>query len=661
MLRPQETEACDSALFCCRCESLPKETPVLVSLGQPNTWPVDTCTLCAFFLEGLRKEDYSQPVWFWADSISARLYRKYERFKLKLVANFVFVDHQRRIVGSETQVMQIKDAACDVNAINSWLRDCESSHPDCNTQLFQNLPSGMMVIDCRDLRIVALKPGRKYAALSYTWGTTGVSFPSKQQATDHLPQILPRTVQDAVDLIRSLCIKDVHYLWVDRYCIDQASDTKHEQIQQMHKIYSYAYFTIIAAAGDNAESGLPGVGTIPRIPESRLAIDGETLLSMEDPATSIMQSKWMTRGWTFQEACFSRRRLFFTHKQVSFECAKMTTHEAFRTIQNRSPRDYFQYSYIFGSPLSSIRNGNAFPFVFYVEEYTRRELTYDSDALHAFSGILQALEQSEPRLHHIWAIEIDFSRTAPRDQPKDRLDRPFHRLPALALFWQHKESFRLSYRRPEFPSWSWLGWRGPIVFREYYNDRGSHYDYAVRFWAERLDGTIQNIDTQQVAEEATRNSKAFSHYLYVHALVFNASLDVNPRGNIEMAFVFDSHNYHCQPREISIAVDLPTSCEAQAVVLYVEQSKELVSGNDHVAQDHVAQQRRVHEIFKSKERQLRNTTRMIRHFDLTILLLKQDGAVNASYRIGVCQIRWTPSKVSNDLFSEGSRRTIHMC
>ena len=41
---------------------------------------------------------------------------------------------------------------------------------------------------------------------------------------------------------------------------------------------------------------------------------------MSDPKRVIMDSPWISRGWTFQEALFSRHFLIYTHQQVYFEC-----------------------------------------------------------------------------------------------------------------------------------------------------------------------------------------------------------------------------------------------------------------------------------------------------------------------------------------------------
>jgi Heterokaryon incompatibility protein (HET) len=65
----------------------------------------------------------------------------------------------------------------------------------------------------------------------------------------------------------------MEYLWVDRYCIDQSNkQNKHRQIQQMDLIYSAAQLTIIAAAGEDLNLGLPGINGTMRANQELLRI-----------------------------------------------------------------------------------------------------------------------------------------------------------------------------------------------------------------------------------------------------------------------------------------------------------------------------------------------------------------------------------------------------
>jgi hypothetical protein len=112
------------------------------------------------------------------------------------------------------------------------------------------------------------------------------------------------------------------YLWVDKYCIDQTNaDEKNDQIGQMDLVYLSAELTIVAGMGNNSEAGLPGVSSVVRKCQVK-AYHGEHLFVslMSNPKRVIMDEPWSSRGWTFQEAMFSRRLLIFTHQQVYFEC-----------------------------------------------------------------------------------------------------------------------------------------------------------------------------------------------------------------------------------------------------------------------------------------------------------------------------------------------------
>ncbi len=62
----------------------------------------------------------------------------------------------------------------------------------------------------------------------------------------------PRTVQDAVNLVRLLGLR---YLWVDSICIVQDSQADmQDQFPKMGQIYGNALLTIVAADGDDAST-----------------------------------------------------------------------------------------------------------------------------------------------------------------------------------------------------------------------------------------------------------------------------------------------------------------------------------------------------------------------------------------------------------------------
>lgn len=110
------------------------------------------------------------------------------------------------------------------------------------------------------------------------------------------------------------------YLWVDSLCIIQDDHiTSTYFVSQMDIIYSHAILTIVAAAGSNANSGLPGVREGTRdVQQSILNVSGLRLMAAIDGSyyKGVAGSDWSTRGWTLQENILSRRKIIFTEKQV---------------------------------------------------------------------------------------------------------------------------------------------------------------------------------------------------------------------------------------------------------------------------------------------------------------------------------------------------------
>src|SRR5436190_1503220 len=87
--------------------------------------------------------------------------------------------------------------------------------------------------------------------------SNNISNQKNHGRTPGLPLIenVPQVVKDAMVVVREL---KGRYLWVDKYCIDQQdSKVKHDQIQNMDKVYGGACATIIACEGDSAEYGIP--------------------------------------------------------------------------------------------------------------------------------------------------------------------------------------------------------------------------------------------------------------------------------------------------------------------------------------------------------------------------------------------------------------------
>lgn len=80
-------------------------------------------------------------------------------------------------------------------------------------------------------------------------------------------------------------------------CIGQDEADKHYMISQMGQIYSNAFLIIVAAAGADAQYGLPGAGERHRVRQPETTVDSCTLIQIFPMGpSSINDSIWASRG-----------------------------------------------------------------------------------------------------------------------------------------------------------------------------------------------------------------------------------------------------------------------------------------------------------------------------------------------------------------------------
>lgn len=369
----------------------------------------------------------------------------------------------RKKVRNDRVITPLKlEPKASLSVCKEWLGYCQENHSVCNG--IGIMPSHLRVIDCQSLEIIAVPPKASYIALSYVWGSTHETHESG----------FSRTIRDAIAVTKGLGYR---YLWVDKHCIEQGDDNdKHHQIRQMDLVYQAADLTIIAAAGRDAGAGLPGILDTQRNHQPVVEI-GDFLIinSMPHPHNTILKSKWSTRAWTLQEAVLSRRRLVFTPDQMYFECGAMNCCESLlehrRLLHTRSKERAIRYCHsgIFSgrseNPFRSIEPRGAYYDISLltalIEQYTARNLSYEQDSLNAFEGIFKRFCNPsfkhgyiERICRHIWGLPLVTNRF----------------LGSLGsfkfnFFWRHQlDGDSIPTRRKAFPSWSWAGWSGAVVF-----------------------------------------------------------------------------------------------------------------------------------------------------------------------------------------------------
>ncbi len=316
------------------------------------------------------------------------------------------------------------DDLVDLSRVKGWIETCRSRHGDTceRPSWLGNMESvpGLRMIDVVGKNIVSAPPGCRYLALSYVWGqrllsTKTAATPGQNLALTALKSniarlgeegglaclALPQTIRDAMELTERL---GERYLWVDALCIvqDDIEDVQ-RQTAVMDSVFSGAVLTIAATAGNDANHGLPGLTPGSRSNMRRKIHLTESLSLLSLANHSQEPAVWGNRGWTFQEQLLSRRILFFENNLVSWKCDVEAWDEETICELEKPEAHFYSFSVGFGGlPRTKnrfwLRQLNR-----YVRNYTARTLSYGSDILPAFQGVMRRYEATTgERLH--WGL-----------------------------------------------------------------------------------------------------------------------------------------------------------------------------------------------------------------------------------------------------------------
>jgi hypothetical protein len=361
--------------------------------------------------------------------------------------------------GAGQRVRIIDPARVDFNVVKRWLALCEGQHGKlCNPPMqSRSLPKGFAVINCVSRKLEPLPAQAKFAALSYVWGASTSTSPSKSAS------MFPRTIEDSIAVALELGLA---YIWIDRYCVPQQDcPEKLEQIQKMHEIYREADLTIVAAAGEGPDHGLPGISASrAKAPSVDVRIGSHRIVSTGKSAEeTLRRTVWASRAWTYQEGLVSRRKLIFTDEQVYLHCMQREFRETIDqdySLLAQSDSDDFATPFQCGI-LHLIPQKHGLESVYgLIRDFSRRKITFQSDTLNALLGVLNFFQEAYPdEFRHIWGQPIPYKKTSSMGD-----------IVASAMRWQQRNQVE---RRPGFPSWSWIGWKGtalPLSFEAYSED-----------------------------------------------------------------------------------------------------------------------------------------------------------------------------------------------
>jgi hypothetical protein len=363
-----------------------------------------------------------------------------------------------------------------VNQIHGWLSACDHEH-DCVART-QN-PQGpnqkpAWIIDTHLRCITAGTDADRYLALSYVWpendgnardsGEQPVRLDKRGFWHFRLPGalgdanvVLPPVLQDAISLTNMLRER---YLWVDRLCIVQDDDSTVSEVMKMDQIYSNAYLTIIAAGSHGLLTPAMLVNWNQRCASATHSLPTNSVYAsdecrplnehvnkwMMDHYKKLSESRWATRGWTYQEQILSNRSVIFQDDEVFWECNRSVWdgHRLLPGIDGRSTEEASKM----GMRLSELRLSDFSLYVDLICFYNHRDFSFPQDAIAAISGILNVLTPAFPG-GFLGALPISFLDYALLWQPLRKASR--RRRATCVVGVPAKE--------PTLPSWSWCGWQ----------------------------------------------------------------------------------------------------------------------------------------------------------------------------------------------------------
>lgn len=477
-----EGQRSDSECMVCAkiiaCFPTPMDKEINQSMGKVASLLEGDCPHVEYFKNakymygtgpGYEENELSLHHWTGATSIFFGLSYEIEdahSWSTTATVNLVFRDH---VTNHPGRALILDPKWINADLVRGWISRCNSEHGEkCQSlPLFRSvdviLP--MYLIDTiRHCVIPGNEAKGDYIALSYIWGET--SF--LRNNLNYLQQLrtpgvllgeladgLPPTVRDAMSITRCLGFR---YLWVDALCIVQDDQVHMEkELNNMHRIYACASFTIITAGAADANFELRGFQnfTSPRkLQQIPIQLDAsERLLppigspTYEEKPNHNPEPRYDTRAWTFQEHLFSKRRLIFQNESVSWECQHCLWTEDLlpHDIADKRWIDYTERWYRDAVPslstLSSI-----------IMDYNQKNLTYASDAFPAFAGLQSFLYRIFPFGFIYGHPELFFD---------------------IALVWYPIDPIRrrVLSKTPRsktgsshLPSWSWVGWQGKLSF-----------------------------------------------------------------------------------------------------------------------------------------------------------------------------------------------------
>jgi hypothetical protein len=431
---------------------------------------------------------------------------------------------------------RIDAEAVDYTFIRSWLGYCSQQHTASCPSMPMTL-SDLKVIDCQNGQVIAIPGNCQYLALSYCIGVSSADSKSDRQLTVATKRF-PNVIADAMLFTLNLGFQ---YLWVDQYSINQDDSAEMQKgISNMHKIYSEA-LAVIVSLGNSQSDSLPGVSSVRRKIQPTFSSARNVYVStMDSVNVAARKSKYVTRGWTYQESLLAKRLVIFAPQQVHLVCKSSRFSESFwftRTDTSDHDSNSSNRSDPFTPNILNTFGDSGWPFGERLFTYTQRQFSFESDILNAYYGVLAECEHvtylgtpliignsndqivgsdnpTTPSLSLAFASGLSWSTTYNDDQG------------TYDYKWASAPTAEEAFKRPGFPSWSWAACRSYKSPLSYKMPRSRAEEIIDRDARELLDpGEIQisfqndisgDVIIDQIVDVASGPRVLQGEYFFIH-------------------------------------------------------------------------------------------------------------------------------------------------
>ncbi|RYP82544.1 hypothetical protein DL769_001650 [Monosporascus sp. CRB-8-3] len=383
-----------------------------------------------------------------------------------------------------------------------WIQTCLTDHALCGMGEPTPPPTRLLHLgddladDTPNIKLIepSAELRERYIALSHSWGKEQPLRTTMATLEDHKAGIpfarLPKTFQDAVSITRRLGIR---YLWIDSLCIIQdSSDDWQIEASRMASVYRNSWLTVSGTASSSPSSGCYRYDQAVdvQLPDE----DGDDPLAVLFPAATKLRRElrlhlrftfehpepgpWsnprekdafplLSRAWAYQERLLAPRVLHFGPQELFWECMqdqdcecgsmKWSNAQNMGSYINRNtsgelPPKISHYAAMHvGMTTRQVDDTKKKQKLLsrweeMVAEYTKRELTFPSDRLPAFSGMASEMATALGMKYCAGLWE----ETLP-----------------LGLLWERSlvsdKTPVLAHMRPA-PSWSWAALNAPVNF-----------------------------------------------------------------------------------------------------------------------------------------------------------------------------------------------------